>query len=114
MSGATGSTGVPTERSTMPSGCDLAVAETSANVSHGKTGSDAESGPVSNLVVVTPVLSVGSASLSSPIPSVGFAQLSSPWGGMSLMACGSLSVCPTFDAPPGDPNSTKKSALYWV
>jgi hypothetical protein len=92
MTGATSSTGVPTERSTMPSGCDLAVAETSANVSHGKTGSDPESGPVSSLVV-------GQSSLC---------------GGMSLMTCGSLSVCPTLDAPPGDPNSAKKSALCWV
>ena len=42
ISGATGSTGVPTDRSTMPSGCDRASADTSARVSHGNTGKDAE------------------------------------------------------------------------
>lgn len=88
MTGATGSTGVPTDRSTMPSGWALDAAVASARVSQGKTGSAADSGPA-----------VGQ---------------SSPWGAMSLMACGSLSVWPTFDAPPGEPSSAKKSALCWV
>src|SRR5690349_6064527 len=42
MTGATGSTGVPTDRSTMPPGCARAVAVTSARVSQGKTGSRAD------------------------------------------------------------------------
>src|SRR5512135_826816 len=42
MTGATGSTGVPTDRSTMPSGCDRACADASASVSHGNSGSDAD------------------------------------------------------------------------
>ncbi|CPU34712.1 Uncharacterised protein [Mycobacteroides abscessus] len=42
MTGATLSTGVPTERSTIPSGCAAAAALASAIVSHGNSGSDAD------------------------------------------------------------------------
>src|SRR6185312_8713441 len=47
----------------------------------------------------------------------GPAQSPSPCGGRSLTTCGSFSVIPTLAAPPGDPSSTKKSALicvYWL
>ncbi len=44
MIGATGSTGVPTDRSTMPPGYAAAMAAASARVSQGNTGSDAETG----------------------------------------------------------------------
>jgi len=31
-----------------------------------------------------------------------------------MISCGSLSVLPTFDAPPGEPSSSKKSTLACV
>ncbi len=42
ITGATGSTGVPTDRSTMPSGCEPASALASASVSQGNSGRAAE------------------------------------------------------------------------
>jgi hypothetical protein len=42
INGATGSTGVPTDRSTMPPGCDLASAVASARVSQGNSGNRAD------------------------------------------------------------------------
>ena len=41
-------------------------------------------------------------------------QSSSPLGGRSLTTCGSFSVSPTLEAPPGEPSSAKKSALIAV
>ena len=35
-------------------------------------------------------------------------------GGRSLIHCGSASTLPTFDAPPGEPSSSKKSAFALV
>src|ERR1700712_192616 len=45
MSAGVASTGVPTERSTIPSGCDRARSAKGTSRSHGKSGRDRPSGP---------------------------------------------------------------------
>ena len=98
ISGATGSTGVPMDKSTIPSGWAPASAFASAKVSQGNSGRDADTA-------------------GRRLPgscSTGPAQSPSPCGGRSLTTCGSFSVMPTLAAPPGDPSSSKKSALICV
>ena len=70
----------------MPSGCARASAVTSARVSQGNTGRDADDEALFVLGL----------------------------GGRSLIGLRIVVGLPTFEAPPGEPSSAKKSALYCV
>ena len=89
-----GSTGVPTDRSTIPSGCARAVAAYDVSWSQGKSGSRAETAARGGL---------------DARPTGG--QWSWFCGGSASMSGWSLSITPILAAPPGEPRSSKKPTL---
>ena len=80
-----GSTGVPTDRSTMPSGCARARSAWPVSLSQGKSGSREET--------------------------VSVAHSSCSCGGSAATSAWSLSISPILAAPPGEPRSSKKWTL---
>ena len=85
-----GSTGVPTERSTMPSGWARACSAYGVSWSQGKSGSRAETRPCERRP-----------------------RQAHSWfcGGSAAIIGWSLSISPILAAPPGEPRSSKKCTL---
>ena len=113
----TRSTGVPTDRSTRPSGCAAATVLAGSRLSHGKSGSRvtgdvpaaARHGRRSDgrlTLTGRPDIPGGRSSRTG--------QFSSPIGGSAATNGSSLLILPTLDAPPGEPRSSKKSTFARV
>ena len=126
----TGSTGVPTERSTTPSGCAAAAALYGSSLSQGKTGRRAETADTGLLTFSTsggtrvrapyggrrrrtgPMAGSGRT---GPRRRVGAAgrHRRGHWfcGGSAAMKGWSRSIRPSLEAPPGEPSSSKNSTF---